>query len=146
SGAGRRNRARLYRPPPPSSDAAPAPWSRGSYGELVDLGVADDLDHRRRSLQRRGQFAPYFHVRRPPMRIEVVAGFPALDHHIGVGVVDTGMALVRHAALLLARLGDAGLVAVDEGIASLGLHLRGGDNVDHGNSLPGFLLFLPFRT
>ena len=43
------------------------------------------------------------------------AALPAFDHHIDVGVVDTGVALIGDAALFLARLGDAVLVAVDEG-------------------------------
>src|SRR6266576_2577809 len=71
-------------------------------------------------------------MRRPAMRIEVLAGFPALDHHEKIGVVDAGMALIGDAAFLLPGGRDAFPGALDESVPRLRLHLRGGDDIDHG--------------
>src|SRR6266481_3423444 len=118
------------------------------HSQLLDLAVADDLDHGRRNLQRRGVFAPDLHMRRPAMGIEILAGFPALDHHEKVGIVDAGVAVIGDAAVFLAGGRDAFLRALDEGVPQFRLHLRGGDDVDHG-SVSRFLLFiasLVYRT
>src|SRR6202166_1523047 len=104
--------------------------------ELLDLAVADDLDHGRRYLQRRGIFAPDLHVRRLAMRVEVLARLPALDHHEQVGVVDAGVTLIGKAAFFLSGCRDAFLGALDEGLARIRLYLRGGDDIDHGIILP----------
>src|SRR4029079_257848 len=114
------------------SSREPVPTSlENAFLELLHLAVADDLDHRRRRLHLRGILPPYLHVRRLAMRIEVVAGLPALHHHVQVGIVHTDMAFIGEAALLLERLGDAGLVSLDEVVLVFRLHRRGGDNVDH---------------
>src|SRR3954465_9584691 len=52
------------------------------------------------------------------------------------------MAFIGVAALFLQRLGDAGLVPFDEGIALIRFHLRGGDDVNHDS----LLAFLDYRT
>src|SRR5882672_4116518 len=123
------------------SSREPAPTSLENALELLDLAVADDLDHRRRHFQRCGIFAPDLHVRRLAMRVEVVAGFPALHHHEQIGIVDAGMALIGDTALLLAGDLDAFLGALDEGVALVRLHLRGGDDIDHDDFLPLIFLF-----
>src|ERR1700722_3067384 len=110
----------------------------GVYSQRFHLAVADDLDHRGCDPQRRGIFAPYLHMRRLAMRVEILAGFPALHHHEQIGVVDAGMALIGDAAFFLAGLGDAGLGALDEGIPRFRLYVRGGDDIDHDLGLPLF--------
>src|SRR5450755_1257774 len=107
--------------------------------QLLDLAVADDLDHGRRHLQRRGIFAPDLHVRCPAVGIKVVTGFPALHHHKKIGVVDAGVAFIGDAAFFLAGGGDAFLGAFDKGIPRFRLHLGGGDDIDHGSVLPAVL-------
>src|SRR6266700_6204317 len=102
---------------------------------LLHLAVADDLDHRRRRLHLRGIFPPHLHVGRAAMRVEVVAGLPALYHHILIGIVHADMAVIGDAALLLERFGGTGLVSPDEVILVFRLHLRGGDDVDHDFTL-----------
>src|SRR3984957_8307329 len=99
--------------------------------QLLHLAVADDLDHGRRYLQRRRIFAPDFHVRRPAVRIEVLAGFPALDHHEQIGVVDAGVAVIGKAAFFLAGGGDAFLRTLDESVPRFRFYLAGGDDINH---------------
>src|SRR5262245_59449251 len=70
-------------------------------------------------------------MRRATMRIEVVARLPALDHDVGVGIMDRRVAFIGDATLFLQRLGDAFLVPGDERIALVRLQLRGGDDVSH---------------
>src|ERR1700722_1786685 len=105
--------------------------------QLLDLAVADDLDHGRRNLQRCRIFAPHLHMRRAGVGVKVLAAFPAFYHDEQIGIVDAGMALIRNAALFLHRGGDAFLGALDKSFPRFRLHLRGGNNIDHGLS-PGF--------
>src|SRR5262245_39296892 len=128
-------RGKTARLEPRGRDGQYALHSPGSCLYRVHLGVADDLDHGRRGLERRGIFAPYLHVRRAAVGVEVVAAVPALHHDIGVGIVDAGMAFVGNTALFPQRLGDAFLVPGAECIALVRLYLRGGDDVGH-SSLP----------
>ena len=65
------------------------------------------------------------------MGVEVLAAFPALDHHEQIGIIDAGVALIGQAALLLAGGGDAFPGALDEGVAQVWLYLCGGDDIDH---------------
>src|ERR1700687_2228045 len=103
------------------------PWTRVARimrepSQLLDLAVADDLDHGRRHLQRRGIFAPDLHMRRPAVGIEVFAALPALHHHEQIGVVDAGVAFIGDAAFFLAGGGDAFLGALDERIPRFRLY------------------------
>src|ERR1700688_579057 len=82
-------------------------------------------------------------MRRPAMGIEVLAAFPALDHHEQIRVVDAGVAVIGETAFFLAGCGDAFLGARDEGISLVRLYLRGGDDIDHGLVSR---LFLAYRT
>src|SRR5882757_8255856 len=107
--------------------------------DLLHLAVADDLDHRRRRLHLRRILPPHFHVGRAAMRVELVAGLPALHHHVLVGIVNADMAVIGDTALLLQRFGGTGLVPLDEVVLVFRLHRRGGDDVDHGFSPCCFL-------
>src|ERR1700719_1230510 len=115
------------------------------FSQLLDLAVADDLDHGRRNLQRRRIFAPHLHMRRAGVGVKVLAAFRAFYHDEQIGIVDAGMALIRNAALFLHRGGDAFLGPLDKGFPRFRLHLRGGDDIDHGFS-PGSLTRLEART
>src|SRR6266436_6819771 len=72
----------------------------------------------------------------PAMGIEILAAFPALDHHEQIGVVDAGVTLIGETAFFLAGCRDACLGALDEGFPLVRFYLRGGDDVDHGLGLP----------
>src|SRR5215467_3688732 len=74
-------------------------------------------------------------MRRAGMRVEVLAGLPALDNHVEIGIVDAHVALIGNTALLLPRLGNAFLVALDECIPAFRLHLRGSDDINHDKLL-----------
>src|SRR3954449_6171616 len=107
------------------------PLSLENALKLLHLAVADDLDHRRRHLQRRRIFAPDLHVQCTAMRIEVLAALPALHHHEQIRIVDAGVALIGNAAPLLAGGLDALLGALDKGIPHLWFYLGGGDDIYH---------------
>src|SRR5438034_271641 len=131
------------------SSREPVPTSlENAMLELLHLAVADDLDHRRRRLHLRGILPPHLHMGRAAMRIEVVAGLPALHHHIQVGVIHADMAVIGDATLLLERFGGTGLVPLDEVVLVFRLHRRGGDDVDHEFYTLFFLISgpRPFRA
>src|ERR1700682_480002 len=82
-------------------------------------------------------------MRRAAMGIEVLAAFPALDHHEQIRVVDAGVTVIGETTFFLAGCGDAFLGARNEGIPLVRFYLRGGDDIDHGFGLP---VFLAYRT
>ncbi len=90
--------------------------------ELLDRAIADDLDHRRRHLERRGILPPRLHVRRAAMGVEMVAALPTLDHHEQIRVVDAGVIFVGDAALFLPGLGYTFLRTLDVDLAGPSSH------------------------